>query len=72
MKKTILLSLVALMMMLLCTSCDKNKNKPKPNPSQGEWVTKKIVVDASDYTKWVYINFAKCEVVSVSAPETDL
>ena len=70
MKKTILLSLVALMMLLLCTSCDKNKNKPKPNPSQ--WVTKKIVVDASDYTKWVYINFAKGEVVSVSAPETDL
>ena len=72
MKKTILLSLAALMTLLLCTSCDKDNNKPKPNPSQGEWVTKKIVVDASDYTKWVYINFAKGEVVSVSAPETDL
>lgn len=60
------------MTLLLCASCDKDNNQPKPNPSQGEWVTKKIVVDASDYTKWVYINFAKCEVVSVSAPETDL
>ena len=35
-------------------------------------MTKKIVVDASDYTKWVYINFDKGEVVSVSTPETDL
>ena len=72
MKKTILLSLAALMTLLLCASCDKDNNEPKPNPSQGEWVTKKIVVDASDYTKWVYINFAKGEVVTVSAPETDL
>lgn len=65
MKKTILLSLVALMTLLLCASCDKDNNEPKP-------ATKKIVVDASDYTKWVYINFAKGEVVTVSAPETDL
>ena len=72
MKKTILLSLAALMTLLLCASCDKDNNEPKPNPSQGEWVNKKIVVDASDYTKWVYINFAKGEVVTVSAPETDL
>ena len=35
-------------------------------------MSKKIVVDASDYTKWVYINFDKGEVVSVSTPETDL
>lgn len=62
------------MTLLLCASCDKDNNEPKPtpNPSQKEWVTKKIVVDASDYTKWVYINFDKGEVVSVSAPETDL
>ena len=74
MKKGILLSLAALMTLLLCASCDKDNNEPKPtpNPSQKEWVTKKIVVDASDYTKWVYINFDKGEVVSVSAPETDL
>ena len=65
MKKTILLSLVALMTLLLCASCKSDKDEPKP-------ATKKIVVDASDYTKWVYINFAKGEVVSVSAPETDL
>lgn len=62
------------MTLLLCASCDKDNNEPKPtpNPSQKEWVAKKIVVDASDYTKWVYINFDKGEVVSVSAPETDL
>ena len=65
MKKTILLSLAALMTLLLCASCKSDKDEPKP-------ATKKIVVDASDYTKWVYINFAKGEVVSVSAPETDL
>lgn len=74
MKKTILLSLVALMTLLLCASCksDKDEPKPAPNPTQKEWVTKQITVDASDYTKWVYISFAKGEVVSVSAPETDL
>lgn len=74
MKKTILLSLAATMTLLLCASCksDKDEPKPAPNPSQKELVIKKIVVDASDYTKWVYINFAKGEVVSVSAPETDL
>ena len=74
MKKTILLSLAATMTLLLCASCksDKDEPKPAPNPSQKELVVKKIVVDASDYTKWVYINFAKGEVVSVSAPETDL
>ena len=74
MKKTILLSLAAVMTLLLCASCDKDNNEPKPtpNPSQKELVVKKIVVDASDYTKWVYINFDKGEVVSVSAPETDL
>lgn len=62
------------MTLLLCASCDKDNNEPKPtpNPSQKELVVKKIVVDASDYTKWVYINFDKGEVVSVSAPETDL
>ena len=65
MKKTILLSLAALMTLLLCASCNKDNNEPK-------LATKKIVVDASDYTKWVYINFAKGEVVSVSNPETDL
>ena len=74
MKKTILLSLAATMTLLLCASCksDKDEPKPAPNPSQKELVVKKIVVDASDYTKWVYINFAKGEVVSVSTPETDL
>jgi len=74
MKKTILLSLAALMTLLLCASCksDKNEPKPVPNPSQEKGMTKKIVVDASDYTKWVYINFDKGEVVSVSTPETDL
>ena len=74
MKKTILLSLAALMTLLLCASCksDKNEPKPAPNPSQEKGMTKKIVVDASDYTKWVYINFDKGEVVSVSTPETDL
>ncbi len=74
MKKGILLSLVALMTLLLCASCksDKNEPKPTPNPSQEKGMTKKIVVDASDYTKWVYINFDKGEVVTVSAPETDL
>ncbi|MDD6928209.1 MAG: HmuY family protein [Bacteroidales bacterium] len=65
MKKTILLSLAALMTLLLCASCKSDKDEPKP-------ATKKIVVDASDYTKWVYINFDKGEVVNVSAPETDL
>lgn len=65
MKKTILLSLAALMTLLLCASCNKDNNEPKP-------ATKKIVVDASDYTKWVYINFDKGEVVNVSTPETDL
>lgn len=65
MKKTILLSLAALMTLLLCASCKSDKDEPKP-------ATKKIVVDASDYTKWVYINFDKGEVVSVSTPETDL
>ncbi len=65
MKKTILLSLAALMTLLLCASCKSDKNEPKP-------ATKKIVVDASDYTKWVYINFDKGEVVNVSTPETDL
>lgn len=62
------------MTLLLCASCksDKDEPKPVPNPSQKELVVKKIVVDASDYTKWVYINFAKGEVVNVSAPETDL
>ncbi len=74
MKKTILLSLVALMTLLLCASCksDKDEPKPAPNPTQKEWVTKQITVDASDYTKWVYISFTKGKVVSVSAPETDL
>lgn len=74
MKKGILLSLVALMTLLLCASCksDKDEPKPAPNPSQEKEMTKKIVVDASDYTKWVYINFDKGEVVSVSTPETDL
>lgn len=74
MKKTILLSLAALMTLLLCASCksDKNEPKPAPNPSQEKGMTKKIVVDAPDYTKWVYINFDKGEVVSVSTPETDL
>lgn len=74
MKKTILLSLASLMTLLLCASCksDKNEPKPAPNPSQEKGMTKKIVVDASDYTKWVYINFDKGEVVSVSTPETDL
>ena len=74
MKKTILLSLVALMTLLLCASCksDKDEPKPAPNPTQKEWVTKQITVDASDYTKWVYINFDKGEVINVSAPETDL
>lgn len=66
------------MTLLLCASCDSDKPEPKPtpnptpNPSQKELVVKKIVVDASDYTKWVYINFAKGEVVTVSTPETDL
>lgn len=62
------------MTLLLCASCknDKDEPKPAPNPSQKELVVKKIVVDASDYTKWVYINFAKGEVVSVATPETDL
>ena len=62
------------MTLLLCASCksDKNEPKPAPNPSQEKGMTKKIVVDASDYTKWVYINFDKGEVVSVSTPETDL
>ena len=74
MKKGIILSLAALMTLLLCASCDKDNNEPKPtpNPSQEKEMTKKIIVDASDYTKWVYINFDKGEVVSVSAPETDL
>ena len=74
MKKKILLSLVALMTLLLCASCksDKDEPKPAPNPTQKEWVTKQITVDASDYTKWVYISFTKGKVVSVSAPETDL
>lgn len=74
MKKTILLSLVALMTLLLCASCksDKDEPKPAPNPTQKEWVTKQITVDASDYTKWVYISFTKGKVVSISAPETDL
>ncbi len=74
MKKTILLSLAALMTLLLCASCksDKDEPKPAPNPTQKEWVTKQITVDASDYTKWVYISFTKGKVVSVSAPETDL
>ncbi|MFR6434792.1 HmuY family protein [Porphyromonas sp.] len=74
MKKTILLSLVALMTLLLCASCksDKDEPKPAPNPTQKEWVTKQITVDASDYTKWVYISFTKGEVVSVATPESDL
>lgn len=78
------LSLLTLLVLLLCASC--NTPAPKPdNPDnpvnppinppvnpQKEWKTNKLTIDATDYTKWVYLNFAKGEVVEVANPESDL
>lgn len=85
------ISLLAVVMLLLCTSCCEpikpTPQPPKP-PKQNEtptpppvvtpskpangWKTKVVVINASDYTKWVYLNFAKGELVEVTNPETDL
>ena len=82
------ISLLAVVMLLLCTSCcepikptpqpPKQNETPTPppvvTPSKPEngWKTKVVVINASDYTKWVYLNFAKGELVEVTNPETDL
>lgn len=76
------LSLLTIIVLLLCASCHNPTPKPeseKPNPvpspppsPQKEWMTNRLVVNATDYTKWVYLNFAKGEVVDVTDPEHDL
>ena len=76
------LSLLTLLVLLLCAACDKPAPKPTPdtpdkpvvppaNPEK-EWMTKKMTIDATDYTKWVYLNFASGELIEVTDPTNDL
>ena len=79
------LSLLTLLVLLLCAACDKPVPKPTPespntpdtpavppaNPEK-EWRTKTMTIDATDYTKWVYLNFASGELIEVTDPINDL
>ena len=76
------LSLLTLLVLLLCTACNKPAPKPTPdtpdkpvvppsNPEK-EWMVKRMTIDATDYTKWVYLNFATGELVQVTDPANDL
>jgi hemin-binding protein 2 len=76
--KKISFYLLTVVMLLLCFSCNKpapkgpdNPTPPPVNPTK-EWKTNKMVINATDYTKWIYINFAKGEIVDVATPESDL
>lgn len=79
------LSLLTLLVLLLCAACDKPAPKPTPeNPNtpdtpaappanpEKEWMVKRMTIDATDYTKWVYLNFATGELVQVTDPANDL
>ena len=75
------LALITVMALLLC-ACDKSVPTPPKNEGSGtitppvnpqkEWVTKKMTIDATDYTKWVYLNFSSGELVAVTDPANDL
>lgn len=79
------LSLLTLLVLLLCAACDKPAPKPTPEkpetpdtpaapPANPEkvWMTKTMTIDATDYTKWVYLNFTTGELVQVTDPANDL
>lgn len=76
------LSLLTLLVLLLCVACDKPAPKPTPDtpdkpvvpPANPEkvWMTKTMTINATDYTKWVYLNFASGELIQVTDPANDL
>ena len=61
--KKYFLGLAVAALSLGLASCDK-KDEPK-NPQQGQ--VKTVVIDASDYTKYVYFSFEEGKVVSTTA-----
>lgn len=67
--------LVVLMGILALSSCKPKPNPPKPDPEKKEKAkeeVKTVTINATDYTKWVYFNFEKGEVVEVAKPGEDL
>ena len=75
------LSLLTLLVMLLCVACHKPAPQPGHTPDdpvtppadpKKEWMVKRMTIDATDYTKWVYLNFTTGELVQVTDPDNDL
>src|SRR3712207_5184194 len=58
--------------LFLAISCKPHTPIPETPEQQKDFIVKHLTVNASDYTKWVYVNFAEGKVVDVETPETDL
>jgi hypothetical protein len=60
--------LLTALLFSVTTGCDK---KPKPEPTPDEKQATTLTVDASDYTKWVYVSFVQGKVVEISDYKND-
>lgn len=58
--------------LFLTISCRPHTPIPETPEQQKDFIVKHLTVDASDYTKWVYVNLAEAKIVEIETPETDL